>query len=51
MWLQIDCRMKNIEERVLKQFPLSHMHMFKKNKEGGGEAKLAIPANKIMIIL
>ena len=31
--------MKNLEDKVLKQFPLNHMHLFCKSKKGGGEAK------------
>lgn len=27
-WLQIVCKMKNIEARILKWFPLSQMHLF-----------------------
>ena len=31
--------MKNLEKRVLKQFPFSQVHLFKKIKKGGEEAK------------
>ena len=41
--------MKNIEEKVLKQFPLSQMHLFQKSKKYEGGAKAKIPASRIMI--
>ena len=36
--------MKNRKERMLKQFPLSQMHLFQKSKKGGEGTKVEIPA-------
>lgn len=41
--------MKDLEERVLKRFPLSQMHLFQKGKEGRVEAIREILISRIII--
>ena len=36
---------------MLKQFPLSQMHLFQISKKGEGGAKIEIPASRIIITL
>ena len=43
--------MKNLEERLLKYFPLSQMHLFHKSKKGGGEVRVKISTSRIIITL
>ena len=45
----IDYKMKNLKERVLKQFLLSQMHLFRKSKKGREEAKPKILTSRTMI--
>lgn len=40
--------MKNLEDGVLKWFPLSQMHLFQKSKKDDGEAKVEISFSKII---
>lgn len=42
---------EELEEKVLKWFSLSHIHLFQKSKKGTREAKVKIPISKIMITL
>lgn len=43
--------MKNLEERALKWFLLSKMHLFQKSKKVGGQRKAEILSSRTMITL